>query len=133
MTALREELPKGRYGHSADARADRRLRQVAVVCGVALAVLVGWLGWHYLAGAQVSGQLVTFKVVSGQAVEVHLEVNKPAATAGVCTLRALDVNQNEVGRRDVPVAEHRGQVDTVVTVRTTSRATAAELVSCKQA
>ncbi|TKA03209.1 DUF4307 domain-containing protein [Actinacidiphila oryziradicis] len=133
MTALREELPKGRYGHSADARADRRLRQVAVVCGVALAVLVGWLGWHYLAGAQVSGQLVTFKVVSDQAVEVHLEVNKPAGTAGVCTLRALDVNQNEVGRRDVPVAEHRGQVDTVVTVRTTSRATAAELVSCKQA
>ncbi|MDX6328971.1 MAG: hypothetical protein QOI83_1354 [Streptomycetaceae bacterium] len=133
MTALREELPKGRYGHSADARADRRLRQVAVVCGMALAVLVGWLGWQYLAGAQVSGQLITFKVVSDQAVEVHLEVNKPADTAGVCTLRALDVNQNEVGRRDVPVAEHRGQVDTVVTVRTTGRATAAELVSCKQA
>jgi len=133
MTALSQELPEGRYGRSADARADRRLRQAAIALGVVLAIVVGWFGWQSLAGGQVSGQLIKFKVVSAKAVEVHLEINKGADTVGVCTVRALDVGQNEVGRLDVPFAEHKGQVDTVVTIRTTGRATAAELVDCQRA
>jgi hypothetical protein len=131
--AVRPGLPDGRYGPGGDARADRRLRIAAAVLG-ALAVLgIGWYGWHTLTGSRVSGQVIAFKAVSDQAVEIRLEVHKGAGTVAVCTLRSVDVDHNEVGRKDVRLAQHAKQVDTVVTVRTTARGETGELVSCEAA
>ena len=48
----------------------------------------------------------------------------------VCTLRSEDADHNEVGRKDVRLAQHAKQVDTIVTVRTTARGSTGELVSC---
>ncbi|WP_225847658.1 DUF4307 domain-containing protein [Streptomyces sp. HPF1205] len=132
MTAVR---PADRYGRGpdADARADRQLRIAAIVLG-ALAVLgIGWYGWTSLTGDQVSGQVVAFRAVSDQAMEIHLEVHKGAGTVAVCTLRSQDKEHNEVGRKDVRLAQHAEQVDTVVTVRTTARGETGELVHCGKA
>ncbi|MFJ4411227.1 DUF4307 domain-containing protein [Streptomyces sp. NPDC088910] len=129
----RPALPDGRYGPGADARADRKLRIAAVVLGALMVVGVGWYGWHALTGTKVSGQVIAFKAVSDQAVEIHLEVRKDPGTVAVCTLRSVDVDHNEVGRKDVRLAQHARQVDTVVTVRTTSRGETGELVSCQTA
>lgn len=132
MTAVR---PADRYGRGpdADARADRQLRIAAIVLG-ALAVLgIGWYGWTSLTGDQVSGQVVAFRAVSDQAMEIHLEVRKGAGTVAVCTLRSQDKEHNEVGRKDVRLAQHAEQVDTVVTVRTTARGETGELVHCGKA
>jgi len=129
--------PEGRYGSAdrryapaADAAADRKLKVAAIVSGVLAAILIGWFGWTYVTGTKVSAQVVAFKVVSDQAVEVHLEVHKDAGAVAVCTLRSQDANHNEVGRKDVRIAQHGKQVDTVVTVRTTARGETGELVSC---
>lgn len=130
MAAASEGLPAGRYGPSADARADRRLKILGAVLGAVLLCFVGWLGWRSLAGGQVSAEVIKFQVVSDQEVQIHLEVHKPSATTAVCTLRSVDGDRNEVGRKDVAVGGPAGQVDTVVTLRTTARATSAELVRC---
>lgn len=129
MTAVQ---PADRYGRGADAdaRADRQLRVAAIVLGVLAAVGIAWYGWHSVTGTKVSAQVVAFQVVSDQEVQIHLEVHKGAGTVAVCTLRSQDADHNEVGRKDVRLAQHAKQVDTIVTVRTTARGATGELVSC---
>lgn len=128
--------PEGRYGsagsgHGRDARTDRRLRIVGGVLGVLSLAGIGWFGADYIGGQPVSGQVIKFKVVSGRTVEVHLEVRKDADAEGVCTLRARAADGAEVGRKDVKVAGGAERVDSVVSVRTTRRATSAELLGCE--
>ncbi|NUS12337.1 MAG: DUF4307 domain-containing protein [Streptomyces sp.] len=125
--------PAGRYGPGADARADRKLRIAAVVAGLLVAAGVGWYGYYTLAGDKVSAQVVAFEAVSDQAVQIHLEVHKGADSVAVCTLRSVDADHDEVGRKDVRIAQHGRQVDTVVTVRTTSRGATGELLGCSTA
>lgn len=127
-------VPPGRYGRTGagerDARTDRRLKIVGTVLGVLGLVGVVWLGAGYISGQDVSGEMIKFKVVSDRAVEVHLEVRKDGGAEGVCTLRALAEDAGEVGRKDVLVGGGEKRVDTVASVRTTSRATSAELMGC---
>ncbi|MDQ8708139.1 DUF4307 domain-containing protein [Streptomyces sp. LHD-70] len=131
MSAVREQLPEGRYGRSADARADRKLKIVGSVLGVLLLGVVGWIGYDYVSGKSAfSGELIKFKVASAQAVDVHLEIRKGADVSGTCTLRALAESGAEVGRKDIAFEQREELVNEVVTLRTTERATAAELVSC---
>jgi uncharacterized protein DUF4307 len=133
MTATGEERAAARYGRSDDARADRKLKITGAVLGAGLLAVIAWSGVSYVAGQDVSGELIKFKVVSDTAAEVHLEVRKDAETPGVCTLRALSEDGAEVGWKDVRFDEREGRIDKVGTVRTTQRATAVELVGCKAA
>ncbi|QTZ93804.1 DUF4307 domain-containing protein [Streptomyces auratus] len=133
MTAVREGLPEGRYGRSADARADRKLKIIGSVLGVALLGVIAWCGISYIAGQDLSGRVITWDAVSDHAVKVHLEVVKDADAKGVCTLRSQAEDGSEVGRKDVTVDQRAGQVDTEVTLRTTKRATNAVLVGCTAA
>ncbi|OEU86265.1 hypothetical protein DB35_15055 [Streptomyces abyssalis] len=130
------DLPQGRYGTAAtgvgrDARTDRRLKIVGGVLAVLSLAGICWFGADYVGGQAVSGQVIKFKVVSGRTVEVHLEVRKDAEVGGVCTLRARSADGAEVGRKDVTVAGDAEQVDTVASLRTTRRATSAELLGCE--
>ncbi|MFI0940699.1 DUF4307 domain-containing protein [Streptomyces sp. NPDC021020] len=122
--------PAGRYGPGADARADRKLRIAAIVAGVLVAAGVGWYGYDTLSGDKVSAQVVAFEAVSDQEVQIHLEVHKGKDAVTVCTLRSVDADHNEVGRKDVRVDQHTKDVDTVVTVRTTGRGETGELLGC---
>ncbi|MEV6787277.1 DUF4307 domain-containing protein [Streptomyces sp. NPDC051098] len=130
MATVREQLPEGRYGRSADERADRRLKLVGAVLGVALLGMVGWFGYDYVAGQRISAEVIKFSVVSDSAVQVHLEVRKDADAAGSCTLRSRSEDGAEVGRLDVPVESGGKRIDQVAEIRTTARATSAELVQC---
>ncbi|MFE2180864.1 DUF4307 domain-containing protein [Streptomyces sp. NPDC059455] len=131
MTAVREGLPDGRYGRSADARADRTLKIVGAVLGAGLLALIGWFGYDYIAGQDVSGRLTGFKVVADDAVDVRLEITKDKDATGVCTVRTLDEYHDEVGRKDFTFGQRQEDVVKVVTVRTTARATSAELIGCE--
>jgi hypothetical protein len=133
MTALREGLPEGRYGRSADAQADRRLKQVGIGLGAVVLVLVGWYGWYQLSATTVSAEVITFQTVSDQAVQAHIQVHKDAGVIGVCTLRSQAADSTEVGRRDVRFTQRKSVIDTVVTIRTTARGTTAELLGCHAA
>ncbi|MFJ5221656.1 DUF4307 domain-containing protein [Streptomyces sp. NPDC088400] len=130
MAVVREELPPGRYGHSADHRADHKLKIVGAVLGVALLGLLCWFGYHYVVDRSVSGELIKFKRISATAVEAHLEVRKDRDASGSCTLRSLAENGAEVGRKDVRFGAGGTRIDRVVTVRTTESATSTELMGC---
>ncbi|MFD8967200.1 DUF4307 domain-containing protein [Streptomyces sp. NPDC059568] len=130
MAVVREQLPPGRYGRSADEHADHRLRIIGAVLGTALIALIGWFGYHYVVDRSVSGELIKFKVVSATSVEVHLEVRKDRDAGGSCTLRSLAENGAEVGRKDVRFGPGETRIDQVFTVRTTAPATSAELLGC---
>ncbi|WP_413801075.1 DUF4307 domain-containing protein [Streptomyces iranensis] len=131
MAAVREGLPDGRYGRSADARADRTLKIVGAVLGAGLLALIAWFGYDYIAGQDVSGRLTGFKVVADDAVEVRLEITKDKDATGVCTVRTLDEYHDEVGRKDFTFGQPQEDMVKVVTVRTTVRATSAELIDCE--
>ncbi|MFJ2650976.1 DUF4307 domain-containing protein [Streptomyces sp. NPDC087420] len=130
MAVVREQLPQGRYGRSADQRADRRLKITGAVLGALAVVLLGWYGYHSIAGQSVSGELIKFKRVSATSVEAHLEVRKKRDATGTCTLRSLAESGAEVGRKEVRFTKGETRVDEVVTIRTTESATATELVGC---
>ncbi len=133
MSAVRDRLPEGRYGRADSAATDRRLKLLGAMLGGALLLGVGIGGWWYLSSNTVSGQVVTFEVLSDSAVRAHLEVHKDSGQTAVCTLRSQAADQSEVGRRDVTVGGPATTVDTTVTIRTTARGTTAELLSCKAA
>ncbi|NBM15046.1 DUF4307 domain-containing protein [Streptomyces sp. GC420] len=130
MATARQVLPEGRYGRSADERADRKLKIIGSLLGVGLLALMGWFGLHYVGGSAISGELIKFDVVSGTEAQAHIEVRKDTGTDGVCTLRALDVDHKEVGLKEARFGAGESRIDEVVSVRTTGRATAVELVGC---
>lgn len=135
MTAVRENRstrPLGRYGADADARADRQLRLVGAVLGAVVLVLVGWYGWAKMTAPSANAEVITFRTVSDRAVEARLEVRKDAGATAVCTLRSQAADGTEVGRRDVPVTQRGGKVETFVTIRTTVRGATAEVLGCHE-
>ncbi|QES56347.1 DUF4307 domain-containing protein [Streptomyces venezuelae] len=133
MSAVREGLPEGRYGRSADERADRKLKIIGSVLGVALLGVVGWIGWDYVAGQSVSAEVIKFQVISDTEVKVHLEVRKDSSVTGVCSLSSQNEAHAEVGRADFTFAQDRSRVDEIVTLKTTGRATMIELIGCQSA
>ncbi|MFE7583338.1 DUF4307 domain-containing protein [Streptomyces gardneri] len=130
MSAVREQLPEGRYGRSADERADRKLKVTGAVLGVLFLGMLGWFGWHYVVDSKISAEMIKFDVVSPTEVQVHLEIRKDEGVEGVCTLRSRAEDGTEVARKDVRIDNPAGRVDDVFTLRTTARATSAELVGC---
>ncbi|GAA3374853.1 DUF4307 domain-containing protein [Streptomyces sannanensis] len=119
-----------RYGRSTDERTDRRLRILGAVLGAGLLGLVGWYGYSYVAGQDISAEIIKFKVVSDSAIEVHLEVRKDQDASGYCMLRSRSEDGAVVGRLEVRFDQPTDRIDEIVTVRTTARATNAELTGC---
>jgi len=123
------QLPDGRYGRSADGRADRKLKITGSVLGVALLALVGFFAFHYVGGNKISAEVISFDV-SDSAVQVHLEVRKDAGVTGYCSIRSQAEDGAEVGRADFRFDQDSTRVDKVVTLRTTAPGTTAELLGC---
>jgi len=130
MTAVRDALPENRYGRSADQRADRKLRIIGSVLGVAFLGVVGWFGYDYISGQQISAEVIKRKVVSDERVDIQLEVHKKTDAQGYCTLRARNEDNAEVARKDFRFDDRTGRVDRIVSLRTTSRANSVELLGC---
>lgn len=126
-------LPAAVSGLADDARKDRVLKVVGGVLATAFVGFLAWSGTVYLTGQNYSGELLTFEVISPEAVEGRLSVHKNADSVVVCTLRSLSEQGKEVGRLDVRFPDRKETVNRVVTVRTTDRATALELVGCQDA
>ncbi|MFF9057615.1 DUF4307 domain-containing protein [Streptomyces sp. NPDC014882] len=129
MSTASTRPPEGRYGRSSDERADRTLKVAGAVLGALLLALIGYFGYHYVAQNKISGEMITFQV-SDDSVRVHLEVRKDAGVSGYCTVRSQAENGAEVGRADFRFSGPDTRIDEVVTLRTASRGTTAELLGC---
>jgi hypothetical protein len=129
MSTASTRLPEGRYGRSSDERADRKLKVVGTVLAVALLGLVGWFGYHYVAKSAISAEVISFEP-GKRSVQVHLEVRKDAGAKGYCTVRSQAEDGSEVGRADFRFDGGGTRIDKVVTLRTTSPGTTAELLGC---
>ncbi|MHC3468114.1 DUF4307 domain-containing protein [Streptomyces sp. 7R007] len=129
MSTASTRLPEGRYGRSSDERADRKLKIAGAVLGALLLALVGYFAYHYVGQNKISAEVITFDA-SQDAVKIHLEVRKDADARGYCTLRSQAADGSEVGRADFRFDGHATRIDKVVTLRTTSRGTTAELLGC---
>ncbi|MET9681522.1 DUF4307 domain-containing protein [Streptomyces coeruleorubidus] len=129
MSTASTRLPEGRYGRSSDERADRTLKVVGAVLAAALLGLVGWFGYHYVAQSEISAEVISFEP-GKESVQVHLEVRKDAGADGYCTVRSQAENGAEVGRADFRFDGDATRIDKVVTLRTTSPGTTAELLGC---
>ncbi|MFJ5776043.1 DUF4307 domain-containing protein [Streptomyces sp. NPDC093094] len=131
MSTASTRLPEGRYGRSSDERTDRTLKVVGAVLGGVLLAVVGWFGYHHVAGTDISAEVISFQTGSDR-VAVHLEVRKDSGTSGYCTVRSQAENGAEVGRADFRFEGSGTRIDEVVTLRTTARGTTAELVGCHE-
>ncbi|MEU3843249.1 DUF4307 domain-containing protein [Streptomyces sp. NPDC028635] len=129
MSTASTQLPQERYGRSSDVRSDRTLKIVGAVLGAVLLAVIGWFGYHYVAGSGISAQVITFDT-SDHAVKVHLEVHKDSGADGYCTLRSQAADGTEVGRADFRFTGPDTRIDRVVTLRTTARGSTAELLGC---
>ncbi|WP_081240738.1 DUF4307 domain-containing protein [Streptomyces viridosporus] len=129
MSTASTRLPEGRYGRSSDERADRTLKAVGAVLAVVMIGLLGWFGYHHVVKNEISAEVISFDL-SQDAVKVHLEVHKDAGTDGYCTVRSQAANGAEVGRADFRFDGDETRIDRVVTLRTTSPGSTAELVGC---
>ncbi len=124
-------LPEGRYGRRSDRDADRRLKLVGLVCGVLCLGLIAWLGSSYLVReTRMNGTVLAFQPVSDTAMQVRLSVSKTDGTSGVCTIRSQSPDASVVGLSDFPIPAAGSSYDQILTLRTTSRGTTAELMGC---
>ena len=129
MSVSTTRLPEGRYGRSSDERADHRLKIAGAVLGALLLALMGYFAWHYVGQNKISAEVIAFEP-GKDSVQVHLEVRKDAGASGYCTIRSQAENGAEVGRADFRFSGDATRIDKVVTLRTTSPGTTAELLGC---
>lgn len=129
MSTASTRPPEGRYGRASAERDDRTLKIVGAVLGVALLALLGYFAYHYVGQNKISAEVIEFDTAKNT-VKVHLEVRKDAGASGYCTVRSQAENGAEVGRADFRFAGDATRVDKVVTLRTTSPGTTAELLGC---
>ncbi|WP_369273096.1 DUF4307 domain-containing protein [Streptomyces sp. R11] len=129
MSTASTRRPESRYGRSSDERADRTLKVVGAALGAVLLAVIGYFGYHYVGQNKISAEVIEFDA-GKNAVKVHLEVRKDAGASGYCTLRSQAESGAEVGRADFRFDGDATRIDKVVTLRTTSPGTTAELLGC---
>ncbi|MEU9332316.1 DUF4307 domain-containing protein [Streptomyces sp. NPDC048290] len=129
MSTVSTRPPQGRYGRTSDERADRTLKIAGAVLGAALLALFGYFAYHYVGQNKISAELISFEL-GEDAVQVRLKVEKDAGASGYCTVRSLAESGAEVGRADFRFDGAASSLDEVVTLRTASPATSAELMGC---
>ncbi|MET9763885.1 DUF4307 domain-containing protein [Streptomyces sp. NPDC006372] len=129
MSTASTRLPEGRYGRTSDERADHKLKIIGAVLAAALLGLVGWFGYHYVGQNEISAEVISFEL-GEKSVQVHLQVHKDAGTDGYCTVRSQAESGEVVGRAEFHFDGDATRIDKVVTLRTTSPGTTAELLGC---
>lgn len=106
---------------------------VAVWAAIALAAAAaGYLAWSQYAANPVTADVVSFRVLDAERVEVDLQVSMPPGTTAVCTVEALSESYAQVGTLEVPVGPSESRTSRYgVTVRTSQLATTGVVEGCE--
>lgn len=120
---------QARYGSS------RPPLVLAIAAAIVVASFLGWVVWAGLGQAdrEVRWSTTGFDNASQTSVVIEFDVFKPADTAVVCVVRALDDKGVEVGRAEVPVEADRADVHVVYALPVTARPSSALVDSCRGA
>ena len=123
--------PPGRYDE------PRKLSRPVLLSGTALlvAALVGfaYVGWRHYAASRTPFTNLGY-AVSDSAVVVRFQVVKDAGKTVTCLLQARDRDNAEVGSLVTTIGpDGSGTLKREVSVPTTRRAVAAEVLSCRPA
>ena len=82
--------------------------------GAALLGVIGWFGYHYVAGQKISAEVIKFEVGLGHRGRGASGGPQGRRTPGVCTLRSQAEDGAEVGRKDSASTSDATRIDTVV-------------------
>lgn len=129
MTSSGRALPDDRYGSGR--RLSRRASWLLSGCGLALGVLVAYLGYTNLASAPIEAQRVGFESLPGNAMRLTFDVVRDTPErAVVCIVRARALDGTETGRKEVLIAP--GSSSTLVTtvVRGSAEPVTADVFGC---
>lgn len=111
--------PEARYGRQRMSRQSRRrLAVLLAVLVVAIGGIVAVIGYQRINNSEVSGEMVAYRLIDDQTLEVTFNVTRtdPQAAA-VCIIRGRSRDGSETGRREVliaPSAEKTMQVRAIV-------------------
>jgi hypothetical protein len=111
----------------------RRLTPAHLVIGVVAAVAA--FGWAYVMAhvdqtPGIVAQTVTFRVVSDSRVEINFSVTKPRDSNVRCVVHAVDADFADVASAEVLVPTGTRRFNATRTLRTSARATAAQVKDC---
>jgi hypothetical protein len=127
LTPEQRELLQQRYG-----RARRTPVAVLVLLGVVTVAFLGWVGWAAVQQSSADVRWTTFGYsdVSDTSVTVEFDVFKAPGETVMCTVSALDVTNEVVGRARVEVSDDRQDVHVTYVLPVTHRPTSAQVDSC---
>ena len=130
-TAAQSTPPADRYGHRP---ADGLGRGAKAAIAAALAVAVALAAWFALTQHRadpVTADVVSFRVLDAEQVEIDFQVSMPPGTTAVCRLTALSSTFAQVGVKEVPVGPaETGSARYATTVRTSQLADAVDIAGC---
>jgi hypothetical protein len=106
---------------------------VAVWAAIAVCVgIAGLLAWTQYRDNPVTADVVSYRVLDAQRVEVDMQVSMPPGSTAVCTVEALSESYAQVGTLDVPVGpSDRHTTRYRVTVQTSQLATTGVVERCR--
>jgi hypothetical protein len=128
-SAATRALMAERYG-----TASPRRRWLGIVgLGVLVAGLLAWLIWAAWVHAttSITGEVVSFDVVSQHRMKVTVQIGRPGGTKVQCTVQAEAVDHSLVGQVVVSVpasAASGAEID--ATIKTDREATSASVTDC---
>lgn len=130
MTVAGRALPEGRYGSRAR-RPARRTYWIVGACVVALAGLVGYLGYTNFGTAPIETQRTGFENLPDNAMRMTFDVvrDDPARPA-VCIVRVRGLDGSEGGRREVLVPPGGKSTSVSTVIRSTNEPVTADVFGC---
>ena len=128
LSAEQRELLSARYGSG---RSPSWPMIVAIaVTAVLFVSWVVWAAWGQ-ADQDVRWRTIGYSIHGSESVTVEFDVFKPSDSDVECTVRALDIDSNEVGRAVVPVTAAQSDVKVTYDLPVTTRPNTAEVVDCR--
>ncbi|GAA2080860.1 DUF4307 domain-containing protein [Actinomadura alba] len=117
----------------ASAPTRRRLGPAHLVIGLVAALAA--FGWAFVMAnvnqtPGIVAQTITFRVLSDSQVEINFSVTKPRDSSVRCVVHAVDTDFAEVAREEVVVPSGTERLHTTRQLRTSARATAAQIKDC---
>jgi hypothetical protein len=125
------QLPEGRYGRRAGGSRARWVVPLGLVVAVLAGLAVAVIGYRNLGTTPIQGQLLSFSLLPGNAVQLRLSVirDDPSRSA-VCIVRARSRDGEETGRKEIYVPPAPGPIVLTTVVQTSRPPVAADVYGC---